>query len=140
VNIVGRSGVVHTEFAARLKLALDEAGVGKCQLKELGAMFKVTPQAFRKWLDGEAMPVSKRAPEVARLLGVRRAWLLDGELPMRPVSAEMAESGKDYSTRDELLSISGEEFKLLRNYRKLPRNLQTLVGAIVETTGSELQK
>lgn len=131
---------MHTEFAARLKLALDEAGIGKYQLKELGAMFKVTPQAFKKWLDGEAMPVSKRAPEVARLLGVRRAWLLDGELPMRPLSAETAELGKDYSTEHEVLSISGDEFKLLSNYRKLPRNLQNLLGELVETTQSELKK
>jgi len=123
----------------RFKQALDEAGYGGCQLKELGTLFKVSAQAVRKWLDGDAMPVSKRAPEVAHILGVRRAWLLDGELPMRPLPAT-AEKGKDYAREPESLSISGEEFKLIANYRKLPRNLQASMGMLMETTQQALKK
>lgn len=138
--MVGRSREVHAEFAARLKQALEEAGYRDYQLKELGTMFKVTPQAFRKWLDGDAMPVSKRSPEVAKLLGVRRAWLLDGELPMRPLNADLAEHARSYSTQSDDLSISGEEFRLLNNYRKLPRKLQDMLGKFVEATQAELKK
>lgn len=125
----------HAGFAARLQLALEEAGFGKSQLSEVAKGFGVSSTAVRKWLDGEAMPVSKRAPGIAAVLGVRRAWLLDGELPMRPrpVSLERtAEAGKAYSSDDAALSISGDEFRLLSHYRKLPRPVQRAFGKLLE--------
>lgn len=129
----------HADFAERLKLALDEAGLGKSQQKELGVLFKVSPQAVKKWLDGEALPVSRRASAVASLLGVRRAWLFDDELPMRPHQADMAETGSDYRSK-EAISISGEEFRLLSNYRRLPRKLQEAMSQLADDMQIELRK
>lgn len=127
-------------FADRLRLALDEAGYGKAQLKELGVVFGVTPQAVRKWLVGEAMPTAEHAPLVAEKLGVRRAWLLDNELPMRPKVLNMAEKGSAYTAAADELSISREEFKLLSDYRSLPRTLRTLVEQVVEGMSRELKR
>lgn len=123
---------MHAEFAERFRLALDEAGYKSYTLKKLAAMFRVTPQAVRKWKEGEAMPVSSRAPLVAEVLGVRRAWLLDNELPMRALSTDMAELPSDYAAKSDAISISGTEFRLLANYRKLPRDLQDSLAALAD--------
>lgn len=130
---------VREGFAERFRLALDEAGYGDTQLKELGAVFGVTPQAVSKWLAGEAMPVSERAPRVASILGVRRAWLLDNELPMRPHQGNMAEKARDYAAAGDL-SLSASEFRLLNNYRRLPRALQNSLETLVEGMHRELKK
>ena len=121
---------VREGFAERLKLALEEAGYGESQLKVLGALFGVTPQAVRKWLAGEAMPTAEHAPLLAETLGVRRAWLLDAELPMRPRLADMAELGQNYEA--EALSLSKEELRLLLAYRSLPHRLRALVEQLAE--------
>lgn len=131
---------VREGFAERLKLALEEAGFGSSQLKELGAVFDVTPQAVRKWLMGEAMPTAERAPALAGKLGVRRAWLLDGELPMRAHVLDMAEKGRQYAAGTEGVSISREEFKLLSDYRNLPRSLRTLVEQLADGMNRELRR
>lgn len=131
---------VREGFAERLKLALDEAGFGNSQLKELGAVFSVSPQAVRKWLMGEAMPTAERAPALAEKLGVRRAWLLDGELPMRAHLLDMAEKGPQYAASAEGVSISREEFKLLSDYRNLPRNLRLLVEQLADGMNRELRR
>ncbi|MES2625555.1 MAG: helix-turn-helix domain-containing protein, partial [Pseudomonadota bacterium] len=107
---------VREGFAERLTLALDEAGYNIRQKKTLGSLFSVTPQAVSKWLSGEAMPSAIRARTVAEKLGVRRAWLLDNELPMRAHAADMKETGRNYSAQ-EGFSLSGEEFRLLVNFR-----------------------
>ena len=73
---------VREEFAERFKLALDEAGLR--DMKDLATALGVTAQAVRKWREGDSIPTAEHAPLLAEKLGVRRAWLLDGELPMRP--------------------------------------------------------
>jgi transcriptional regulator with XRE-family HTH domain len=123
---------MHAEFAERFRLALDEAGYRNYTLKKLATMFRVTPQAVRKWKEGESMPVSSRAPRVAELLGVRRAWLLDNELPMRAINTDMAELPSAYAAQGDGISISGPEFRLLANYRKLPRDLQDALDALAD--------
>lgn len=123
---------MHEEFAERFNLALDEAGYKSYTQKRLAALFRVTPQAVRKWKEGEAMPVSSRAPLVAEVLGVRRAWLLDNELPMRAFNTDMAELPSDYAARGDALSISGAEFRLVSNFRKLPRELQDAFAALAD--------
>lgn len=127
---------VREGFAERLKLALEEAGYGESQQKELGRLFSVTPQAVRKWLAGEAMPTAEHAPMVAEKLCVRRAWLLDNELPMRPRLGDMAEFGQDYAA--DALSLTREEFRLLLAYRSLPRRLRILVEQLAEGMRQEL--
>lgn len=129
---------VREEFAERLKQALDEAGYRDRKLKELGALFAVTPQAVRKWLHGEAMPTAEHAPLVAERLGVRRAWLLDNELPIRP-QLDMAEhSGSYAAAAPEVTSLSKEEFRLLSAYRSLPRSLRVVVEQMAEAMSREL--
>ncbi len=127
---------VREGFAERLQQALEEAGLGESQLKELGLLFGVTPQAVRKWLTGEAMPTAEHAPLVAEKLCVRRAWLLDAELPMRPRLGDMAEFGQDYAV--DAFNLSKEEFRLLLAYRSLPRRLRKLLEQLAEGMRQEL--
>lgn len=121
------------EFSKRFRQALNEAGHKETQLHELGGLFEVSGQAVRKWLNGEAIPNSSRAPDIALKLGVRRAWLLDGEQPMRSVQMEVREDAGHYSElgRAQNFSISADEFKLLSNYRNLPLSLQKSVDALL---------
>lgn len=135
--IVGTN--VREGFAERLKLALDEAGYSVRQKKTLGTLFLVTPQAVSKWLAGEAMPSAVRSHTVAEKLGVRRAWLIDNELPMRSHAADMAETGHDYAAQ-EGISLSSEEFRILANLRKLPKASRSLVEQLVQTLAQHQQK
>ena len=130
---------VREGFAERLKLALDEAGYNIRKKKSLGVLFAVTPQAVSKWLAGEAMPSAVRARTVAEKLGVRRAWLLDNELPMRALAADMAETGPNYAAQ-ECFSVSGEEFKLLVNFRKLAKPSRLIVEQLVENMAQVQQR
>jgi transcriptional regulator with XRE-family HTH domain len=126
-------------FASRLQLAIDEAGYGKSQLKELAVLFEVSAPAVRKWLTGEAFPSQVRAARIAALLGVRRAWLFDNELPMRPNPVDITDKAKNYSSTREVLSISGEEFRLLATYRRLPKTLQKDLVRLMQDIQKESQ-
>ncbi|PCJ40696.1 MAG: hypothetical protein COA71_10670 [SAR86 cluster bacterium] len=127
------------EFSKRFRQALNEAGHKETQLLELGGIFEVSGQAVRKWLNAEAIPNSSRAPDVALKLGVRRAWLLDGEPPMRSIQLEVREKSANYSgsSSTENFSISGEEYRLLSNYRKLPVNLQKVIDSLLKGINTE---
>jgi phage repressor protein C with HTH and peptisase S24 domain len=128
---------VRREFSKRFREALNQAGHKETQLNELGEFFNVSGQAVRKWLDGDAIPSSTRAPKIATMLGVRRAWLLDGELPMRSIQLEVKEKTASYKKGgSEGLSISAEEYQLLSNYRKLPRQLQKAVDTLLSNIDS----
>ncbi|MEY4641377.1 MAG: hypothetical protein RLZZ227_1371 [Pseudomonadota bacterium] len=129
---------VREGFAERFRLALNEAGHRESPGKELAALFGVTAQAVRKWREGEAIPTSEHAPHVAEKLGVRRAWLLDGELPMRPRSFSMAEKSSTYTAED--FSVSKEEFKLLSDYRSLPHDLRVALEQFVEAMKREIKR
>ena len=133
--MVSSGKTVRAEFAARLKQALSEAGHGELSQQELARLFHVTAPAVRKWLEGESMPASKRAPQVAHILGVRRAWLLDGELPIRPHQAQLdsaAETGKSYNREEAEFSLSSEEFRLVSNFRKLNSGLRRAFSKLLE--------
>lgn len=134
--MAGLARNVREEFAERFKLALDEAGFD--DYKELSAMFGVTAQAVRKWRDGEAIPTAEHAPVVAEKLGVRRAWLLDGELPMRPRVLDMSEKNPNYAA--DSLSISKDEFKFLSDYRSLPHSMRVALGQLLETMKREIKR
>ena len=122
---------VREGFAERLKLALEEAGYSIREKKTLGTLFSVTPQAVSKWLAGESMPSATRAGSVAEKLGVRRGWLIDNELPMRSHAVNMAEAGRSYAAQ-EGISLSGEEFRVLTTFRKLPKASRSLVEQLVQ--------
>ncbi|MCA9458705.1 MAG: hypothetical protein KC587_18720 [Nitrospira sp.] len=128
------------DFASRFKTALREAGFADLNYDEKGKLFGVTAQAVRKWLSGEALPSSRRAPEVAAKLGVRRAWLLDGEAPMRPIATTLAKDVRETANEyNEQFHISSNEFKLLQDFRNLPRPVQLsveeLLGAMSKSLG-----
>jgi transcriptional regulator with XRE-family HTH domain len=126
---------VREGFAERFRLALDEAGYSIRHKKALGLLFSVTPQAVSKWLAGEAMPSAVRARAIAEALGVRRAWLIDNELPMRSHVADMEETGHGYAAH-ESISMSSEEFRVLTGFRKLSKPSRNLVEQLVEILGS----
>lgn len=108
---------IRQEFAVRFRKALKELGFSPNQQSELQELFGVSGQAVRKWAEGQSLPTASRMPHVATVLGVRRAWLQDGEPPMRPTVGR--EKGKQGTELLEEFSISGEEVKLLRLFRDL---------------------
>lgn len=89
--------------------------------------------AVRKWAEGQSMPTTARMSHVADVLGVRRAWLQDGEEPMFPETARVEDSkgackAKDFSS----FSLNGEEIRLIVRCRTLSLAqrsvLQTLIS------------
>jgi len=126
VNGLARN--VRKEFAERLDQAMRESGY--TDLKELGALLGLTAQAVRKWRDADAIPSAEHAPLLAETLGVRRAWLLDGELPMRRIP-DMSEKTPNYASEEN--SISPDEFKLLCDLRGLPHDVRDNLVQLVET-------
>ena len=122
---------VRQAFAGRFRKALNELGYSENQQKKMEALFGVSGQAVRKWAEGTAMPTPSRMPEVAAVLGVRRAWLQDGEEPMRPHVGRVADGRGRSAKHPEALPISGEEIDLLRTYRKLTPEQQGAVRTII---------
>ncbi|MDO9317373.1 MAG: helix-turn-helix domain-containing protein [Gammaproteobacteria bacterium] len=130
---------VRAGFAVRFRQALADAGYGESQLKALGNLFGVSSQAVRKWLQGEATPTSARAAQIAEKLGVRRAWLIDGEEPIRSLTVDVVEPSKMRGAKDAAaISISAKEFRLLTHYRSLPVGLQVSLEAVLEGMSKEL--
>ncbi|MCU7933926.1 MAG: hypothetical protein KZQ99_03480 [Candidatus Thiodiazotropha sp. (ex Dulcina madagascariensis)] len=112
---------IRQQFATRFRKALKELGYSPNQQSEMQVLFDVSGQAVRKWAEGLSMPTTSRMPQVAAVLGVRRAWLQDGEQPMRPTVGRIADRhGTEPS--DAELSISGEEVGLLHLYRAMTPN------------------
>ncbi len=106
------------EFSARFCKALSNIGYSPSQQNVLGRLFGVSGQAVRKWADGSALPNSARMPHIASVLGVRRAWLQDGEEPMMPDLARVSKPGRG-GKRGEEIAISAEEAKVLYTFRTL---------------------
>lgn len=122
-------------FPARLRQALDEAGYADANPRELGRIFGVSGQAVRKWLNGDSLPTHARLEQLSASLGVRRAWLLDGESPMRQTVSLLGEEPPDrYKIPGEAaFSLSQEEFHLILSYRRLPKALrETLQQLLVQ--------
>lgn len=115
-NSKNNKNMVRRAFSERFNLALKEAGYSANQFKELQKLFLVSGQAIRKWVSGQTLPTSARMPQIAELLGVRRAWLQDGEQPMRPLMGGVAESDGSYSVEQ---GISSEEMNLILKFRAL---------------------
>ena len=116
-------------FAARFRKALNELGYLPNDQAKLGALFGVSGQAVRKWAEGLALPTPSRMPHVAGVLGVRRAWLQDGEEPMRPTTARVERAGR-YDAKG--LSLTADEAKVLAMYRTLsPKERETLRNLMV---------
>lgn len=112
---------IRQAFAARFRKALKELGYSVSKQGVMRSLFGVSGQAVRKWSEGQAMPTPSRMPHVAKVLGVRRAWLQDGEEPMRPVLGRVSDEVEHYGARrpQEELVMSIEEANLLHIYRTL---------------------
>jgi hypothetical protein len=106
-------------FAARFAKALAELGHSATEQKALQRLFGVSGQAVRKWAEGLALPTPSRLPQVAKVLGVRRAWLQDGEEPMRELVGKIAERHGKSATKRKEITVTSEEYSLVRMYRSL---------------------
>ena len=104
---------VRQAFAARFRQALAKLGYSASDQKEMHRLFDVSAQAVRKWAEAQALPTTARLPQVASVLGVRRAWLQDGEEPIL-----MCHGGR----RDHHKQHKGEEYR----YQPLTYHSQTL--------------
>ncbi|MEW8077976.1 MAG: hypothetical protein AB2748_02460 [Candidatus Thiodiazotropha endolucinida] len=121
---------IRQEFAVRFRKALKELGFSPNQQSELQELFGVSGQAVRKWAEGQSLPTTSRMPHVATVLGVRRAWLQDGELPMRP-TVVLVKGKSNTDTPEEEFSISGEEVKLLHLFRDLTQKERKTIIEVV---------
>lgn len=127
---------VKQAFAARFRKALKELGYLPNEQGKLQELFGVSGQAARKWADGFSMPTTSRMPQVAEILGVRRAWLQDGEEPMRPIVGKVADKKGRYSAKNKKeISLSSEEARLLHIYRKLTPKQRNAVHIVAEQLG-----
>jgi transcriptional regulator with XRE-family HTH domain len=122
---------VRQAFAARFRQALQRLGYSVSEQKAMRQLFGVSPQAVRKWADGQSMPSATRMPEVAAVLGVRRAWLQDGEEPVNPDRTRIAEEKSGYGENDAL-NISREELTVLQQYRQLSAQQQALMRQLMQ--------
>ena len=115
---------VRQEFAARFRKALKDLGYSPSEQARLQRLFGISGQAVRKWAEGLSMPSSARMPQVAETLGVRRAWLQDGEGPMRPTVG----AGPDAS---EGTPLTEREVTLLMHFRRLDPPQQAAVALLI---------
>jgi transcriptional regulator with XRE-family HTH domain len=122
---------VRQAFATRFRKALADLGYTASEQKTMRKLFGVSAQAVRKWAEGQSMPSTARMPSVAAVLGVRRAWLQDGEEPIHPDKVKVEEKKSLYSN-DDTLNISREEFDLLQHFRRLSAQQQDLVLQLVD--------
>lgn len=122
---------VRQAFAGRFRKALMELGVSPNEQTRLQKLFGVSGQAVRKWAEGLATPTTARMPEVARILGVRRAWLQDGEEPMRPLAVGSADETGLYQKGRQEMGLSGDEARLLAVYRTLTPELRNAVKVVI---------
>ncbi len=118
---------VRAEFAKRLREALNDLGIAHTEQRRLERLFGVSGQAARKWVEGLSMPTPARLPQVAEALGVRRAWLQDGDGPMRPTSAVSDECGEwEHSVR-----LAADEMRLISRYRLLDERQKAALEVIL---------
>jgi hypothetical protein len=120
------------EFSARFRKALELRGYSPSQQKLLGKLFGVSGTAVRKWADAQAMPTSTRMPYVAEKLGVRRAWLQDGEEPMIPELARVSEPRGRRKSSEEI-ELTKDEAAVVYDYRLLPGNQKKLIKELIST-------
>lgn len=121
------------EFSERFRKALEQRGYSPSQVKRLATLFGVSISAIRKWLDGLAIPTSARVPAIASKLGVRRAWLQDGEEPMFPeVAGVVASSGRRGKARpSDVMALSNDQLEWLCDYQHLTPEQRKAVREIV---------
>ena len=118
-------------FAKRLNLACDRAGIpakGSGRQAAVATLFEVSQKGARKWLEGEAIPNTKRLPAMARMLGVTTEWLLTGDDPPQTGGLPIGEAAKTYDL---------ETLRVARAIQSLPPKsrvaLQTVLDAFAQS-------
>jgi transcriptional regulator with XRE-family HTH domain len=118
-------------FAKRFNLACDRAGIpakGRGRQTAVATLFQVSQKGARKWLEGEAIPNTKRLPAMARLLGVTTEWLLTGDDPPLTGGLPVGEEAQTYDL---------EDLRVARAIRSLPPKsrvaLQTVLDAFAKS-------
>jgi transcriptional regulator with XRE-family HTH domain len=116
-------------FSKRLRQALQEGGVGVDSPTHLARAFndhysgkRVTQQAVRKWLNGEAIPAHDKILALAGWLAVPADWLEYGKGGASAPAAQQA--APTYRS-----SLSDDE--LLKRYRRLSHSQQRAVAEII---------
>lgn len=122
---------VRQAFATRFREALAALGYSVNQQKAMRQLFGVSPQAVRKWAEGQSLPSSARMPEVASVLGVRRAWLQDGEGPVSVSKAQVKESKSNYGSTDAM-TITKTELEVLQLHRQLSPQQRKLMRQLMK--------
>lgn len=115
------------EFSKRLRKALQERGLGTESPTRLAQTFngdypdrRVTPQAVRKWLNGDAIPSDDKLRAVAEWLGVTPYSLRYG----------MVEGGQGTQQSPAPYRVLADQ-ELVRRYRKLNPRQQHAVAEII---------
>lgn len=109
--------VVYSGFAARLKIALDRAGIPdeRGRAARISRQLKTSHVAVKKWLDGQGVPDIKHQIMLAQWLNVSFNWLSAGQGDI------------------EVLSLSHEERVQLDAFRKLDARGKQMVRSVTET-------
>ena len=128
---MGKKDKARQEFAARFRQALAELGLSPNEAKRMRQLFGVSGQAVQKWAEGQSLPTAARIPEIAEILGVRRAWLQDGEEPQRMTDTVVAERAEVYGNAKSNLTLTAGEAKLLAQFRLLDEERQKLVTELL---------
>ena len=117
------------EFSKRLRKALQDKEFGIESPTRLAQSFnrdypdrRVTPQAVRKWLNGESIPSHEKIKALAEWLEISPHWLHYGEA----VGAGHAAQQSAALYRNIL-----PDQELVRQYRKLNRRQQQAVAEII---------
>lgn len=117
--------MVAETFSDRLNEALLRAGIpdDRSRRSRMAAMFQVSTESVRKWLEGDSIPDTKRLPEIAKTLGVFGEWLLTGQGPMHPADT-VREPGGQY--------VATDEEELLDAYRQLDNSSRQLLSIFMD--------
>ena len=117
---------VREEFSKRLREAFQLSGVNIDSPTRLATDFsarysgnKVSQQAVRKWLNGEAIPSQEKVQVLAAWLGVGTEWLRYGK---GGTAAQM-------TIPSYRIALSDQE--LIKRYRKLSNRQQQAVSEII---------
>jgi transcriptional regulator with XRE-family HTH domain len=117
------------EFSKRLRKALQDREIGIESPTRLAGEFndrypgrRVTQQAVRKWLNGEAIPSHDKIRALAEWLGVSPHWLHYGEAGGAGHSAQQPAAPYRNALPDQ---------ELVRRYRKLNSRQQQAVAEII---------
>jgi transcriptional regulator with XRE-family HTH domain len=127
-TVIGMANVqLREEFSKRLRKALQDRGLGVDSPTRLAQTFngdypdrRVTPQAVRKWLNGEAIPSDDKLRALAEWLGITPYLLRYG----------MAEGGKGAQESAAPYRVLADQ-ELVRRYRKLNPRQQHAVAEII---------